>query len=532
LRERRARRTILPEIARLSETDHPIAAFRLAKDAKEQLQGDPEFDRLWLSISAPVSLQTQPEGAQVSYRDYEDPNATWDRLGVTPLENVRVPIGQLRWKIDKQGYEPAELAHGAYFLPHTVTLVPSSKAPPGMVRIPGGTAGYQAAQSVELGDYWLDRYEVTNREFKKFVDQGGYRNKTYWPDRFVKAGRRLSFDEAMDLFRDTTGRPGPSTWELGSYPEGEADFPVGGVSWYEARAYAKFAGKSLPTFLHWYRAAGAKGHYSGIIPMSNFGGEGPAPVGSHQGLSAWGNYDMAGNVREWVWNAAGDRRYTLGGAWSDPVYLFTGPDALDPFDRNPTLGFRCALYPKPPPDEAFGPIDRIYRDYSKETPVGDEIYSAYRRLHQYDPLPLEARVESSDDSSEYWREERVSYTAAYNGERIPATLFIPRNAVPPYQAVVYFPPGSAIYLNSIREAGTKRFSFLVRSGRAVLFPSFKGTYERRLPAGSGGENTWRDVEIDWSKDVGRSIDYLQSRSDIDGERLAYYGLSMGAEFGP
>ena len=130
---------------------------------------------------------------------------------------------------------------------------------------------YLATRKVELPDYyWLDRYEVTNREFKEFVDRGGYRKREYWKHPFEKSGRVLDFDEAMALFRDTTGRPGPSTWELGDYPRGQADFPVGGVSWYEAVAYAEFAGKNLPTLYHWYKAAEpTAGLY--IIPLSNFG---------------------------------------------------------------------------------------------------------------------------------------------------------------------------------------------------------------------------------------------------------------------
>ena len=176
--------------------------------------------------------------------------------------------------------------------------------------------------------------------------------------------------------------------------------------------------------------------------------------------------------------------------------------------------------------------ESVFRDYSREEPVGDAIFTAYRSLHRYDAAPLEARTESSETDSEHWREERVSYAAAYDGERIPATLFLPKNAVPPYQAVLYFPPGSALRLHSIRDAGTRQFAFLVRSGRAVLSPGYKGTYERRLPPGAGGPNASRDIVIQWSKDVGRSLDYLEGRPDIDRKRLAFYGLSMGAQFGP
>ncbi len=79
--------------------------------------------------------------------------------------------------------------------------------------------------------FYVDRYEVTNREYQKFVDSGGYEKKEYWTERFAGDGKDLSWADAMAEFRDTSGRPGPSTWAGGHYPEGKADFPVSGVSW-------------------------------------------------------------------------------------------------------------------------------------------------------------------------------------------------------------------------------------------------------------------------------------------------------------
>jgi eukaryotic-like serine/threonine-protein kinase len=120
-----------------------------------------------------------------------------------------------------------------------------------MVYVPPGSFELDSKSMVaDLPAYWIDRYEVTNREFKQFVNRGGYSNSRFWSQPFVKDRRTLSWGDAMTEFRDTTGRPGPSTWELGAYPEGQDDWPVSGVSWYEAAAYAASVGKQLPTVYH------------------------------------------------------------------------------------------------------------------------------------------------------------------------------------------------------------------------------------------------------------------------------------------
>ena len=114
----------------------------------------------------------------------------------------------------------------------------------------------------------------------------------------------------MARFRDMTGRPGPASWELGSYPEGQEDFRCGGISWFEAAAYAEFAGKSLPTIYHWYLAAGVDAIFSDMLRLSNFDGKGVEPAGRRGGLGPWGALDMAGNVKEWCFER-GRRRASL-----------------------------------------------------------------------------------------------------------------------------------------------------------------------------------------------------------------------------
>jgi dienelactone hydrolase len=161
--------------------------------------------------------------------------------------------------------------------------------------------------------------------------------------------------------------------------------------------------------------------------------------------------------------------------------------------------------------------------------VSDDIFAVYRRQHDYDRAPLNAVVEATEDS-DMWVKHTVAFDAAYGGERMRAFLFLPKNASPPYQTVVFFPAGDAFVLRSSRDLSLVRVSFVIPSGRAFLYPVYKGTYERTLP-GDLGSNAERDLQIAWSRDLGRAIDYLETRSDIDRTRLAFYGLSAGAGVG-
>ncbi len=461
-------------------------------------------------------------------KEYDAPTRDWERAGTSPLEDLRIAL-PYRFRITKRGYQTIEGALGGA-PPRTFRLELEGSIPPDMVSVPGRNFQPWFGGPAHIDGYWIDRYEVTNRQFKQFVDAGGYRERKYWKEQFVKDGRVLSWEQAMSEFRDSTGRPGPATWELGEYPQDRDNYPVNGVSWYEAAAYAEFAGKQLPTIYHW-RDAADPGMFSNVLKFSNFSGAGPAPVGSYPGLGPFGTYDMAGNVKEWCWNASGSQRYILGGAWNEPVYMFRNEEAKAPFDRSATNGFRCVRYQAKVPDSLLEEVTTHERDYRKEKPVSDNVYRIYRSLYHYDRTELKPVIESVDESSPYWRMETITCNAAYWNERIPVYVFLPRKRTPPYQTIIYFPAGSAFQVSTVADDVTKIWDFIPRSGRAFVLPIYKGTYERRVTS-VGGQNAYRDLLMAEVKDFGRTLDYLETRSDLDATRFGYYGVSSGARLGP
>jgi cephalosporin-C deacetylase-like acetyl esterase len=192
------------------------------------------------------------------------------------------------------------------------------------------------------------------------------------------------------------------------------------------------------------------------------------------------------------------------------------------------------------PATAFDPVPLPeIKDYYNEKPVDDSVFQAYRDNFSYDKTPLNARLESKQENKDGWIHERISFDAPYGGERIIAHLFLPANTPPPYQTVIYF-PGSASYLkDSSSDIETYYefplfLSFIVKNGRAVVYPVYNGTFERRKDGFTGMGNAshqFAQMFINEVQDFRRCIDYLETRPDVDSKKLAYYGMSAGGWIG-
>ncbi|MDH4227547.1 MAG: formylglycine-generating enzyme family protein [Deltaproteobacteria bacterium] len=187
-----------------------------------------------------------------------------------------------------------------------------------------GEADEKPARKVFVKSFYIDKYEVANGAYKKFVEAQKHRQ--------------------------------PKDWEAYGLPEDALKYPVVFVSYKDAESYCKWAGKRLPTEDEWEKAArGADGRTypwgSGFdknnANTSLSGVIGTTRVGQYEtGKSPYGAYDMAGNVWEWTTSDFNDRtKVVRGGSWGlthrFATTYFRG--AYNPDTAVNNLGFRCAL---------------------------------------------------------------------------------------------------------------------------------------------------------------------------------------------
>jgi len=530
-----------------------IKAYRLAERAEKYARNDPRLADLFSNCAVKIDITTEPPGAHVFIKVLTEPGKQWQEFGLTPVEKTRVPAGYLQLKMEKEGYEPLlavtstydiDLTKKGFIVPYNIFRLLDKKGslPPGMVRVSGAETAIG-----KFEDFFIDKYEVTSLQYKEFINAGGYKDRKYWKYPFIKEDRDLTWEEAMAEFVDQTGRPGPSTWRAGDFPPGQENYPVSGVSWHEAAAFSEYSGKSLPTGYHW---GIARGEYTPLLhrlgtflsymsQKSNFRGEGPDAVGINDGATAFGAYDMAGNVREWCSNETPAGRVVRGGAWNDAAYQFSNWAQSPPFDRSPKNGFRCVLYfdGGKIPAQAFQPYVPWTVDFYKESPIPDSVFEVYKNQFSYDKTDLNASMENWDERSPDWVEEKISFDAAYGNERMAVYLFLPKNIPPPYQTIVYFPGQTSAEAESSQNLpghyDFRNFSFLISNGRAVVYPVYKGTFERKLTT-SFAADSFQLVEqrIQQVKDFRRSVDYLETRPDIDIKKLAFLGNSWGGRMAP
>ncbi len=287
----------------------------------------------------------------------------------TEEEPVGLPEDYI-WKPIDPAYLPAYEAARVSSNEDPFIAISPKAAPEGSVHVPegyfqmgsGATAEETPVRFVFTKPFYIDRYPVTNSQYKAFLDASGYDGR---------------LDANAEYLRH---------WKNGTYEPGQEDHPVTFVSWRNAQAYAEWAGKRLPTEAEWEKAArgadGRKYPWGDTVPdgtLCNFADANTSfawsdsdtddgfaltsPVGHYErGKSPYGLYDMAGNVWEWCadWYDEdyysygpyrdpqgpenGHYRVVRGGCWNSDAQSVRAAHrkSYRPDVTSSTIGFRCA----------------------------------------------------------------------------------------------------------------------------------------------------------------------------------------------
>ena len=203
---------LAPKISAFIHSDDYVSAWQATNQVDAIAPFFSKADEVFPEISSMAELHVDQDGVDVYWKPYGMDNQDWFFLGTTPLGKQRLPNGLLELKMQKEGFEsqffsvlnPSMRFGNSNVFDWTlepIKLRPEDSSPPGMVYIQGGNfvpgITGQGIDPVNLNSFYIDKTEVTNRQFKEFMNAGGYDNRQYWVDmEFVKDGISLTMEQA------------------------------------------------------------------------------------------------------------------------------------------------------------------------------------------------------------------------------------------------------------------------------------------------------------------------------------------------
>jgi len=558
---------LIPKIKSLTENSKYFEAYELALQTENTLSNDPALQELMPVISDNLTINSQPKGAKVYLKRFppEKNEGSTDRhyIGVTPIINLRIARGDYKIEIEKDGYTTVERIASSSLnraeaslgvstdIIIDINLLPAKDSPEDMAFVPGGkykliSWGAPTDLEVQLGEYFIDKYAVSNEQYKSFVNDGGYLTARYWKYPFVKDGMEVKWKEAMKLLVDKSGLPGPRNWLNQEYPDGKANHPVTNICWYESAAYAEYKNKKLPTIFEWEKAArnGEYTHFVGIVmpwglmdtkksgnERANFNGRSTLEINSNEfGISPFGCYNMAGNVKEWCLNEMANDYSATGGSWEDPIYMWGDYSTFDGFFESGSLGFRCVQL------SVIGHGDqgafKIATDKPVPvyTPVEESVYKGFLSHFRYDKKNLEPEVIEVQEN-ENWIKEKISFAGEGN-DRIIAYLYLPLRAQKPFQCITFIPGMDVFYSRNLAQEAEWILGPHVKAGRAMFTVVMKGMTEREWGLDYSKPDTnsveYRNLMVLHSSELNLGLDYLETRSEINVDKTSYIGFSWGS----
>lgn len=384
-------------------------------------------------------------------------------------------------------------------------------------------------ENLLIKPFYMDKYEVSNKDYKEFVDANGYYREEFWPIDIMYEGEPISFNDVKTTFVDKANFPSPKDWYQGTYENGKELYPVSGISWYEAYAYAKFRNMSLPSVAEWFyafdRNRPERALKNANINSYNYT---KSRIESDSENNN-GIFDMAGNVREWVSNNIKDEnsRGILGGSFVDDTYVPFEFYSQNAWNRSSYNGIR--LVKKIEPDnsgEIFYKREKL-RNFYENFKTTDKEWDLIESLFMYDKNKVNfEQLETSKVTGQefYCRSSNITSP----NFTMPVHHLLSDPEIKSKKALIYFPGSNALLRDKITYPTW--MTEMVNSGVDVIFPEYLSTYSRQDGMNTDIGNTtmnYRDHLITWVKEVRYAVDYAIQ----NGYEPHYFGVSWGGQVG-
>ncbi|MDA9356939.1 formylglycine-generating enzyme family protein, partial [Flavobacteriaceae bacterium] len=312
----------------------------------------------------------------------------------------------------------------------------------------------------------------------EFVDANGYYKKEFWPRELMYEGKKINFNQVKTSFVDKTNFPSPKDWVQGTYENGKDLFPVSGISWFEASAYAKFRNMSLPSVAEWFyafdRNRPERALKNANINSYNYS---KSRIESNS-VNYNGIFDMAGNVREWVSNNIKDdhSKGILGGSFADDTYVPFDFYSQNAWNRSSYNGIR--LVKKIEPDnsgEIFYKREKL-RNFYENYRTTEKEWSLIKSLYMYDKnkIRFEYLNTSKVNGQEFYC---TSSNVISSNMTMPIHHLQANPNVKSKKAIIYFPGSNALYRDKLNYPAS--ITTMVNSGVDIIFPEYLSTYSRK-----------------------------------------------------
>jgi hypothetical protein len=532
----------LPEISNAFDKGDILFVFKKTKSLLENYPDNEILKNFFVKSSWNINVDSDLKETEVYVKFPKD--TIWNYIGFTPIDSLRVPgLGEdlidFTLKLKKGDVE--YITEGEQYGYFEISLL--KDVPPGFIykkikeNINMNMPGVFLGPDNLIPSFGVSKTEVTNLQFKQFIEDGGYNKPKYWDFPFYFEGEEFTYDKTIKLFTDKFGKFGPANWIYGEFPDGEENFPVQGISWFEARAYAKYKELSLPNIFQWLDAASLSGFKFKLpnLSGSNFNSNKPRDVNeSDNEIDLLPN--IAGNVREWTNTSHGNnRKVILGGSYTEDEYTFNSFYSISPFDRSIENGIRLVKNLKEIYQFNDNFIAKYFeRDFYKEQDVSDEVFEVYKSQFDYPNKPLDVVEKIIESSNKNYRIEKFEMPTPYKSEeKLYGYIISSKKFNGKTKPIIEFPSALAIFNDDLKISDDiiKEKKYLLDEGHSIIMPVYFNTWGREKPLKDWWPNEteeYKSTIVKIGKDFKRVIDYLETKENLVFEKLSYMGYSWGS----